>query len=69
MSRTKHAFKETDVSRALRAVQKAGMNASSVKITKAGEIEVEITGRPQAQDSPPASEWTDWTPTDDKTAA
>jgi hypothetical protein len=55
VSKGSHAFKESDVARAIRAAQKAGLNVSKFRISKQGEIEVEA-GPPTAADTP--EEWT-----------
>jgi hypothetical protein len=51
VSKGNHAFKETDVARAIRAAKKGGMNVGKLKITKQGEIEIEAAP-PSAPDDP-----------------
>jgi hypothetical protein len=50
------AFKETEVSRAIRGVRKGGENVRKIKITKQGEIEIE-TGPPTAPAGNDDDEW------------
>ena len=56
MSKGKHAFMETEMARAIRAVRKAGLPVKSVRVNTQGEIQVDI-GPPQAHDSSPVNEW------------
>jgi hypothetical protein len=50
MSRTPSAFKQTDVSRALKAIRTAGYSAARVLIGKDGQIEITTV----AEDEPAA---------------
>ncbi len=45
MSRGRHAFRQRDVTRALRAVQAAGIEVLRVELDRAGRIVV-VTGKP-----------------------
>ena len=56
MARGACAFKQRDLTRAIRAVTAAGLVVAGVKISAQGEIEV-VTGRSEAQGSPPGNEW------------
>ena len=51
MSKGNHAFKETEMARAVRAVRKTGLPVKSVRVNTQGEIQVDI--------GPPASNVTD----------
>lgn len=55
MSKGAHAFKETDVARAIRAAQKTGLSVGRLKI-KPGEIVIE-TGPPTTPEGNGADEW------------
>ena len=68
MSKGKHLFKKTELARAVRGVQELRLPVKCVRVTSEGDIELEI-GAPQLKDSATANEWTDWVPTDGKTAA
>ena len=60
MSRRPSAFRQRDVTRAVKAVVTAGLRVSGVKIDPQGAIEV-VTGNAVAQDpTPPAPEGNEW---------
>jgi hypothetical protein len=50
MARAPAAFRQSDVTRALRAASAAGLQVTGYKIGARGEIEV-VIGKPNAQDS------------------
>ena len=50
MSRRQAAFRQSDVTKALKAVIAAGLRVAGVKVSAQGDIEV-VTGADQAQDS------------------
>jgi len=57
MARPPAAFRQTDVTRAVRAVRAAGLPVSGVKIdVRTGAIEV-VTGNDQGQDFAPLDAW------------
>jgi hypothetical protein len=49
MSRTPSAFKQTDVTRALKAIRNAGYSAARVLIGKDGQIDITTTTEGEAQ--------------------
>jgi hypothetical protein len=51
MSRAPAKFRQTDVTKALRAAVAAGLHVVGYKISAQGQIEV-VIGKPEAQDSP-----------------
>ena len=56
MSKGKQLFRETELTRAIRAAKKEGLTVSKFKVNTRGEIEVEI-GSPTAAADNAADEW------------
>ena len=56
MSKGKQLFRETELTRAIRAAKKEGLSVSKFKINSQGEIEVEV-GPPTAPADNAADEW------------
>jgi hypothetical protein len=58
MSRHQAAFRQSDVTKALKAVIAAGLRVAGVKVSAQGDIEV-VTGDERVHDSPPqgGNEW------------
>ena len=56
MSKGKQLFRETELTRAIRAAKKEGLSVSKFKINSRGEIEVEV-GQPTATPSTINNEW------------
>jgi hypothetical protein len=58
MSRRQAAFRQSDVTKALKAMIAAGLPVAGVKVSAQGEIEI-VTGDERAQDSPAqgGNEW------------
>jgi len=58
MSRRQAAFRQSDVTKAVRAVIASGLRVAGVKVSAQGDIEV-VTGDERVHDSPPqgGNEW------------
>jgi hypothetical protein len=58
MTRRPSAFRQSDLTRAVRAVVAAGLRVAGVKVSAQGDIEV-VTGEERVHDSPPqgGNEW------------
>jgi hypothetical protein len=58
MTRRPPAFRQSDLTRAVRAVVAAGLRVAGVKVSAQGDIEV-VTGEERVHDSPPqgGNEW------------
>jgi hypothetical protein len=58
MSRRQAAFRQSDVTKAVRAVIASGVRVAGVKVSAQGDIEV-VTGEERVHDSPPqgGNEW------------
>jgi hypothetical protein len=56
MSRRQAAFRQSDVTKAVRAVIAAGLRVAGVKVSAQGDIEV-VTGSEAKQDEPASNEW------------
>jgi hypothetical protein len=58
MTRRPSAFRQSDLTRAVKAVVAAGLRVAGVKVSPQGDIEV-VTGEERVHDSPPqgGNEW------------
>jgi hypothetical protein len=56
MSKSQWKFKERELTRAIRATQKAGVRDFIARATPTGAIEIEVTAAAK-EEPPPANEW------------
>jgi hypothetical protein len=56
VSKGKQLFRETELTRAIRAAKKEGLTVSKVKVNTQGEIEIEV-GQPTAASYAVDNEW------------
>jgi len=57
MGRSPSIFRQTDITRALKAVRAAGFNAVRVLIDKAGRIEITTTTQGEPKETSPLEQW------------